>query len=109
MQANYTVAQDRCAEKGAFVFAARDRGEFDFVKAYAAEFIRSDIWMGVSKSFRDYYYDDSDPEARTPLFMHVSEDKSYADGEEYVEGTSFDFDFSGSWSDSCINLRASVK
>ncbi len=84
---NYTDAQLACASRGSALFAAREPGEFEVVKEYAANEIKGDVWMGARTFSTTYVYDEYSG-GRTPLII-VEEDgvKSYADGTAYSDDT----------------------
>jgi len=64
--------------------------------------------MGVSTTLKDYYYDNSDLSARTPLLLAITEEKSFADGQTYSFNQDFDFALNKEWNGPCLHLRASV-
>ena len=56
------------------------------------------------------YFYDTDNDGRTPLTIVESEDKGYASGEAYTDGTDFDFGFNSrtEWTGPCVYLKTSV-
>jgi len=57
----------------------------------------------------EYEFDESDPDARTPLVIWESEERSYADGSPFDPANDYAFGFSSAFfKGPCVFLKASV-
>ncbi len=112
---NYTDAQKHCAARGSYLYAAKDKGELDVIKEYAANYskiktvtivfkdklfalflllkVKGDVYMGV-RAFRttygySTYVGRTEDEKNDPILTvdTSDEEKSYADGTPYEDGT----------------------
>ena len=76
----YDSAQIYCATRGGIVLPIRDKGTFEFIKAWGPRAIRNDVWMGLRKKNYTRLYDaNSDP----PLHQIITDELTYSDGQGF--------------------------
>ncbi|XP_059096708.1 uncharacterized protein LOC131891201 [Tigriopus californicus] len=99
----FNQAQIHCGLHGSSLYASKSLADFQFIKQYARNHIRIDIWMGVERKSVIQSFDASEDNALEAL---ETNDKSYADGAEFFDSTSFGFEFTsngGIWQGPCPN------
>eukprot|EP00095_Tigriopus_kingsejongensis_P007865 maker-scaffold1272_size51402-snap-gene-0.12 protein:Tk07865 transcript:maker-scaffold1272_size51402-snap-gene-0.12-mRNA-1 annotation:"macrophage mannose receptor 1-like isoform x1" len=107
----YDKAREHCGMYGSSLYASRSVAQFQFIQQYARNEIPIDFWMGVSSTAKAHVVDASVLDFGNPLQLLDSNEKTYADGTDFEEQSSFGFDFSsnkGIWSGPCLYLKASV-
>ncbi|TRY78483.1 hypothetical protein TCAL_13095 [Tigriopus californicus] len=119
----FNQAQIHCGLHGSSLYASKSLADFQFIKQYARNHstnngtnlielnktlknlvsVRIDIWMGVERKSVIQSFDASEDNALEAL---ETNDKSYADGAEFFDSTSFGFEFTsngGIWQGPCPN------
>ena len=82
----FDQAQVYCATRGGIILPVKDRGTFDFIKAWAPQSVRNDVYMGMRKKnvTRSYHKDGIVINGATKYLVEtITDELVYSDGEEF--------------------------
>ena len=82
----YDSAQVFCATRGGIILPVKDKGTFEFIKAWAPQSVRNDVWMGIRKKnvTRTYHKDGTVINGATKYLVEQTTDElMYSDGDGF--------------------------
>ena len=82
----FDSAQVYCATRGGIILPVKDKGTFEFIKAWAPQSVRNDVWMGIRKQnvTRTYHKNGIVINGATKyLVEQFSDELMYSDGKDF--------------------------
>ena len=94
-----------CATRGGIVLPIRDKGTFEFVRAWGPRAVRNDIWVGMRKKKFTRVHDNA---LTPPLQEAITDDLTYSDGGLFIIDTDYQLEAT-SLRGECFGLKSSEK
>ena len=74
---SYDSAKQYCATKGSIIAPIKEKGRFEFFKAWTPRAVRNDVWVGLRKKGVIHSYDET---LIPPLQKVINDELTYSDG-----------------------------